>query len=87
MKTTRARRIRRAAWSAVSVVCVAAAALAASASGAVASSASASTSLVVRTDNGLVRGATAAGVDSFLGLPYGGRALTGPCWCGSTAEA
>ena len=70
MTTTRARRVRRAASSAVSAVSVAAAVLAASAGGAVASSASGSTDPIVRIDGGLVRGADAAGVNSFLGLPY-----------------
>ena len=70
MTTTRARRVRRAALSAVSAVSVAAAVLAASAGGAVASSASGSTDPIVRIDGGLVRGADAAGVNSFLGLPY-----------------
>ena len=70
MITTRARRVRRAALSAVSAVSVAAAVLAASAGGAVASSASGSTDPIVRIDGGLVRGADAAGVNSFLGLPY-----------------
>src|SRR5580698_589132 len=70
MKTTRARRVRRAALCAVSAVSVAAAALAASAAGAVASPASGGASPIVRTDDGLVRGAGVAGVNSFLGLPY-----------------
>src|SRR5690348_1421267 len=70
MTTTRARRVRRAALSAVSAVSVAAAVLGASAGGAVASSASGSTDPIVRIDGGLVRGADAAGVNSFLGLPY-----------------
>jgi para-nitrobenzyl esterase len=70
MKTTRTQRVRRAAWSAVSAVSVAAAALAASAAGAVASPASGGANPVVRTDDGLVRGAAVSGVDSFLGLPY-----------------
>jgi para-nitrobenzyl esterase len=70
MKVTRSRRLRRAALSAVSAVSVAAAVLAASAGGAVASSASGSTDPIVRIDGGLVRGADAAGVNSFLGLPY-----------------
>jgi len=39
-------------------------------SGAAASPASGSASPIVRTDDGLVRGANAAGVNSFLGLPY-----------------
>jgi para-nitrobenzyl esterase len=70
MKTIRKRRVRRAAWSAVSAVSVAAAALAASAGGAVASPASGGANPIVRTDDGLVRGAGVAGVNSFLGLPY-----------------
>jgi para-nitrobenzyl esterase len=70
MKTTRARRLRRAALCAVSTVSVAAAVLAASAGGAVASPASGSANPVVRTDDGLIRGASATGVNSFLGLPY-----------------
>ena len=70
MTTTRARRVRRAALSAVSAVSIAAAVLVASAGGAVASSASGSTDPIVRIDGGLVRGADAAGVNSFLGLPY-----------------
>src|SRR5690349_9988767 len=70
MTTTRARRVRRAALSGVSAVSVAAAVLAASAGGAVASSASGGTDPIVRIDGGLVRGADAAGVNSFLGLPY-----------------
>src|SRR5580692_9534191 len=70
MKTTRARRVRRAALSAVSAVSVAAAVLAASAGGAVASPTSGSANPVVRIDGGLIRGASAAGVNSFLGLPY-----------------
>ena len=70
MTTTRARRVRRAALSAVSAVSVAAAVLAASAGGAVASSASGGADPIVRIDGGLVRGADAAGVNSFLGLPY-----------------
>ena len=70
MKTTRARRVRRAALSAVSAVSVAAAVLVAGAGGAVASSASGGANPIVRIDDGLVRGASAAGVNSFLGLPY-----------------
>ena len=70
MKTTHPRRLRRAALSAVSAVSVAAAALAASAAGAVAAPGSGGPSPIVRTDDGLVRGADVAGVDSFLGLPY-----------------
>src|SRR3984957_16296387 len=70
MKTTRARRVRRAVWSAGSAAGLAAAVLAAGASGAVASPASSSANPVVRVDGGLVRGADVAGVDSFLGLPY-----------------
>jgi len=70
MTTTRARRVRRAALSAVSAVSVAAAVLAASAGGAVASPASGGANPVVRIDSGLIGGASAAGVNSFLGLPY-----------------
>ena len=70
MKTTRARRVRRAVLSAGSAVSVAAAVLVAGAGGAVASPASGSANPIVRTDGGLVRGADAAGVNSFLGLPY-----------------
>jgi para-nitrobenzyl esterase len=70
MKTTRARRVRRAALSAVSAVSVAAAVLAASAGGAVASPASGGANPIVRIDGGLIRGASATGVNSFLGLPY-----------------
>ena len=70
MKTTRARRVRRAALSAVSAVSVTAAVLAASAGGAVASPASGGANPVVRIDGGLIRGASATGVNSFLGLPY-----------------
>jgi para-nitrobenzyl esterase len=70
MKTTRARRVRRAALSAVSAVSVAAAVLAASAGGAVASPASGGGNPIVRIDGGLIRGASATGVNSFLGLPY-----------------
>ena len=70
MKTTRARRLRRAVLVAVPAVSVAAAVLVAGASRAVASPASAGANPVVRIDGGLVRGAGATGVDSFLGLPY-----------------
>jgi carboxylesterase type B len=69
MITTRARRARRAALSAVSAVSVAAAVLAASAGGAVASPASGGANPIVRIDGGLIRGASATGVNSFLGLP------------------
>ena len=70
MKTTRARRVRRAALSAVSAVSVAAAVLAASAGGAVAAPASGGANPIVRIDDGLIRGASATGVNSFRGLPY-----------------
>jgi para-nitrobenzyl esterase len=70
MKTTRARRVRRAALSAVSAVSVAAAVLAASAGGVVASPASGGANPIVRIDDGLIRGASTTGVNSFLGLPY-----------------
>ena len=67
MKTTR---VRRAAWFAVSAVSVAATVLLAGASRAVASPASAGANPIVRIDGGLIRGASATGVNSFLGLPY-----------------
>jgi para-nitrobenzyl esterase len=70
MKTTRARRVRRAVWSAGSAAGLVATVLVAGASGAVASPVSGNASPVVRVDGGLVRGADVAGVDSFLGLPY-----------------
>jgi para-nitrobenzyl esterase len=70
MKTTRARRVRRAVWSAGLAAGVAVTVLVAGASGAVASPASGSANPIVRIDGGLVRGASAAGVDSFLRLPY-----------------
>src|SRR6478752_9940512 len=70
MKTTRARRVRRAVWSVGSAAAVAATVLVAGASGAVASPASGSANPVERIDGSLVRGADAAGVRSFLGLPY-----------------
>ena len=70
MKTTRARRVRRAALFAVSAVSVAATALTAGAGSAVASSASGGANPIVRIDDGLIRGASAAGVYSFRGLPY-----------------
>jgi para-nitrobenzyl esterase len=55
---------------AVSAVSVAAAALGANASSAVASPASGGANPIVRIDDGLVRGADVAGVNTFLGLPY-----------------
>ncbi len=70
MKTTRARRVRRAALFAVSAVSVAATVLAAGVGSAAASPASGGANPIVRIDGGLVRGADAAGVNSFLGLPY-----------------
>jgi para-nitrobenzyl esterase len=70
MKTTRVRRVRRAVLFAVSAVSVAATVLVAGASRAVASSASAGANPIVRIDGGLIRGAGAAGVYSFRGLPY-----------------
>jgi len=70
VKTTRARRLRRAVLFAASAVSVAATVLAAGAGGAVASPASSGASPIMRIDSGLVRGADAAGVRSFLGLPY-----------------
>jgi len=70
MKTTRARRVRRAALFAVSAVSVAATVLTAGAGSAVASSASGGVNPIVRVDGGLIRGASVAGVYSFRGLPY-----------------
>ena len=70
MKTTHPRRVRQAALFADSAVSVAAAALGANASSAVASPASGGANPVVRIDDGLVRGADVAGVNTFLGLPY-----------------
>ena len=70
MKTTRARRPRRAALFAVSAVSAAATLLTVGTGGAVASPASGGANPIVRTDDGLVRGVGAAGVNSFLGLPY-----------------
>jgi para-nitrobenzyl esterase len=69
MKTTRARRLRRAALFAASAVSVAATLLTAGTGGAVAS-ASGGANPIVRIGDGLVRGAGVAGVYSFLGLPY-----------------
>ncbi len=66
MKTTRARRVRRAALFAVSAVSVAATVLVAGAGRAVASPASAGANPIVRIDGGLIRGASAAGAYSFL---------------------
>jgi para-nitrobenzyl esterase len=70
MKTTRTRRVRRAALFAVSAVSVAATTLGANAGGAVASPTSGGANPIVRIDDGLIRGADVAGVNSFLGLPY-----------------
>jgi len=70
MKTTRARRVRRAVWSAGSAAGLAATVLVAGVSGAIASPASGSPNPVVRIDGGVIRGASAAGGNSFLGLPY-----------------
>ena len=70
MKTTRARRVRRAALFAVSAVGVAAAVITAGTGSSVASPASGGANPVVRIDGGLVRGVSAAGVSSFRGLPY-----------------
>jgi para-nitrobenzyl esterase len=70
MKATRARRVRRAVLFAVSSVSVAATVLVAGVGGAAASPASGGASPIVHIDGGLVRGASAAGVNSFLGLPY-----------------
>ena len=70
MKTTRARRVRRAVLFAVSAVGVAATVITAGTGSAVASPASGGTNPVVRVDGGLIRGVNAAGVWSFKGLPY-----------------
>ena len=70
METTRVRRMRRAVLFVGSAVGVAAALLVAGAAGAVASPASGGANPTVRVDGGLIRGASAAGVNSFLGLPY-----------------
>ena len=70
MKTTCARRVRRAALFAVSAVGVAATVITAGTGSAVASPASGGANPVVRVDGGLIRGASAAGVSSFKGLPY-----------------
>ena len=70
MKTTLARRIRRAALFAVSAVAVAASVLVAGTGRAVASPASGGGNPIVRIDSGLISGASAAGVYSFKGLPY-----------------
>ena len=64
MKTTRARRVRRAALFAVSAVSVAATTLGATGGGAAASPASGGANPIVRVDDGLVRGVDVAGVDS-----------------------
>lgn len=70
MKTTRMRRLRRAALFAVSTVSVAATVLAVGTGGAVASPASGGANPIVRIGDGLVRGTTAGIVDEFLGIPY-----------------
>src|SRR5712691_6451614 len=75
MTTYRSRRLRRPALFAALAAGVAATVLGAGAGGAVASSVSGGansgiTSPVVRIDGGLVRGTAAAGVSSFLWLPY-----------------
>jgi para-nitrobenzyl esterase len=70
MKTTHPRRLRRAALFAVSAVSVAATTLGATGGGAVASPASGGANPIVRIDDGLIRGADVAGVNTFLGLPY-----------------
>jgi len=70
MKSTRARPLWRTALSAASAVSVAAAVLAAGAGAAVAAPSSGSSSPIVRTGGGLVRGTGGAGVSTFLGLPY-----------------
>ncbi len=70
MKTTPARRLRRAALLAVSAVSVAATLLTVDGGGAVASPASGGASPIVRVNDGLVRGTAAGTVDEVLGIPY-----------------
>ena len=70
MKTSRTRRLRRAALFAVSTVSVAGTILTVGSGGAVASPSSVGANPIVRIDDGLVRGTTAGTVDEFLGLPY-----------------
>ena len=70
MKATPARRLRRAALFAVSAVSVAATVVTSGAGAAVASPVSGGANPIVRIDDGLVRGASVMGVNSFLGLPY-----------------
>jgi para-nitrobenzyl esterase len=70
MDTPCARRVRRAVLFVVSVVGVAASVITAGVGSAAASPASGGASPVVHVDGGLVRGAGAAGVNSFRGLPY-----------------
>jgi para-nitrobenzyl esterase len=70
MKTTPARRLRRAALLAVSAVSVAATLLTVDSGGAVASPASGGANPIVRPSDGLVRGTTAGTVHEFLGIPY-----------------
>src|SRR5580704_19658261 len=70
METSRLRRGRRAAIFAVSAATVAATALGVGAAGAAASPGSGPANPIVHVDGGVVRGVGAAGVDSFLGLPY-----------------
>jgi len=70
MKITHPRRLRRTAIFAVAAASVAATVLGVGAAGAAASPASGTANPIVHVDGGLVRGADAAGVDSFLGLPY-----------------
>ncbi len=70
MKTSRTRRLWRAALFAVSTVSVAATVLTVGTGGAVASPASGGANPIVRIDDGLVRGTTAGTVDEFLGIPY-----------------
>src|SRR5215471_14714766 len=70
MKTSRTRCVRRAVLFAASAVSVAATVLVAGAGDAVASPASGGANPVVRIDDGVIRGASTAGVNFFLGLPY-----------------
>jgi para-nitrobenzyl esterase len=70
MKTSRTRRLRRAALFAVSTLSVAATILTVGIGGAVASPASGGANPIVRIDDGLVRGTTAGTADEFPGIPY-----------------
>ena len=85
MKTTRARRVRRAALFAVSAVGVAATVITAGTGSAVASPASGGTNPVVRVDGGLIRGANAAGVSLLQGAAVRCAADRDPALATATA--